>query len=233
MTLIIAVDMGEIGLIASDKAEVMIAPNGDVFPVHQEAEKIIQTPLGVITGAGRVELLDRVKTFVESGEVSNTDQVLNAIVQAREGFRAKYAGDPQVESALLSTSWVFNYTALLENEKTAHRIAMFHASWGEESMQILGTDQAISIGPGNFTAEESAELTRKIRKKVQMPSVDLDIRDALLANVEVAVEAMADVAARSPSVSEICDIAIVGQGLSEIFSDITPSNWATRFEALT
>lgn len=233
MTLIIAVDMGSIGLIASDKAEVMIAPNGDVSSVHQEAKKIIKTPLGVITGAGRVELLDRVKAFVESGEVGNTDQVLNAIVQAREEFRAKYADDPQVENALMSTSWVFNYTALLEDEETAHRIAIFHPSWGEDSLRVLETGQATAIGPGDFTAEENDELIRQIRKRIKMPSADLNIRDALLANVEVAVEAMVDVAACFPSVSEVCDIAIVGQGLSEIFSDVTPSNWATRFEVLT
>lgn len=233
MTLIIAVDMGEIGLIASDKAEVMIAPNGDVLPVHQEAEKIIQTPLGVITGTGRVELLDQVKAFVESGEIGNTDQVLNAIVQAREGFRDQYADYPQVESALLSTSWIFSYTALLEDEETDHRIAIFHPTWGEDSLRTLGTNNAISIGPGNFTAEESAELTRQIRERVQMPNADLDIRGALLANVEVVIEAMADVATRSPSVSKACDIAIVGQGMPEIVNDVTPSNWATRFEFLT
>lgn len=232
MTLIIAMDMGKIGLIASDKAEVMINSNGDISPIHQEAEKIVRTPLGVITGAGRVELLDQVKNFVKAGSIHNTDQVLGAILQARKLFKAQYSHHHDVSSALSSTSWVFNYTASLDDDNMAHRIAMFHPFWGVEGFRILGTGQAICISPSSFTADEAEALTKEVQAGMQMPGADLNLKDALLNNVRVAVEAMANVSIRASSVSEVCDIAVVGESLTEVFSDVSLANWERRFAIL-
>lgn len=232
MTLIIAMDMGKVGLIASDKAEVMISSNGDISPIHQEAEKIIRTPLGVITGAGRVELLDQVKNFVKAGMVHNTDQVLDAIIQARKQFEIRYLHDPDVSSALSSTSWFFNYTAILDDNNRAHRIAMFHPSWGVDSFRILGTGKAICVLPSSFNSYEAEDLTKEVQASMRMPGPDLKLKDALLNNVRVAVEAITNASTRTQSVSAICDIAVVGESLTEVFNDVSIKNWESRFEIL-
>ncbi|MCK0746753.1 hypothetical protein [Chromohalobacter nigrandesensis] len=230
MTLLIAMNMGNVGLIAADKAEVRITPEGATELCHEAASKIVSTGIGVATGCGMVELLTPVKDFLQKQDIHHTDDMVATIISERQRFTARYEGLPGVERALAQTSWVMSYaTPGLEQSGPQLRISMFHAPWSDSQLAILGAERSKCFCPGDFTSEEAEELNNTVQNRMVNPSSEIDPKTALYQNTALAVETMAFVARRSRSVSEVCDVAWLAGTDSRIFEDVTAHNLREKF----
>ncbi|MDL4862000.1 hypothetical protein NPJ88_006620 [Halomonas elongata] len=226
MTMIAAIDMGELGLVAADKAEVSVGPDKGVMSRHEEANKIVRTSLGIVTGAGFVELLDPVKNFLQSNEISNTDEVLQAIISERLGFKRKYGHLLDADKWLMRTSWVFDYTTLV-NDESVHRIAIYHPFWREDKLSILENGQSICIPPGDML--EGEDFIKRFQERVSPHGGHQGKREEVYANVEVIADFMGEASHRSQSVSSVFDLAILApNNTAKIVERVTMENWEER-----
>jgi len=114
MTLLVAINLGGLAIIAADKKEVLIQ-DGEIYPLHESAEKIIDTGIGLITGSGYVSLLHDVKTEVSNETISNTDQILSIILRNREAIqRNLFLNENQKSQLLDKTGWLLSYRTIVD-----------------------------------------------------------------------------------------------------------------------
>ena len=131
MTLIAGMHLGEYVIVASDKKEVAQV-NGIVVPLHEEANKIINTDMGLVTGSGYADLLTRVKNRIALNQICHTDEILNIIKKEREAIAQNLACfDEAAKKILFHTGWIFSYRTIIHDE-TRIRLAVYHPSIDEQ-----------------------------------------------------------------------------------------------------
>ena len=109
MTILIALNLGELAIITADKKEVLIN-NGIIYPLNEEANKIIDTGIGLITGSGYVSLLNRVKSTVLHETITDTDQILSIIFKGRRAIQDNNSVSESDKCELLGkTGWLLSY----------------------------------------------------------------------------------------------------------------------------
>ncbi|WP_189463890.1 hypothetical protein [Vreelandella hamiltonii] len=233
MTLLVAIHMGKVGLIAADKAEVCIDSAGDMHPVHQQADKIVHTPFGVVTGCGLVELLTPVKEHLQTAKICYMDQVLSAIHDARNSFSRSHPESSVSARALQTTGWLASYSSPApEGPGTVLKMAAYHPSLNQENLVGLESYRAKCFPPSDFTFDEAVELDALLNEKMQLPGDNVDISEALAQNMRLIVETMQQVARTSLSVSSVCDIAVVWPGGQKILNEVDENNLISKWSEL-
>lgn len=230
MTLVIAVCMGDIGIIAADKAVTMHHADGTTTTLDMEADKIVETPMGVVTGSGFVEILDPVKEFLATLGIASTDDALDEITRVRNNFRLMYPFSSEREKHLGATSWVFNYTVGGSDPKL--RIAAFHPSWSETKLKVLQAGAALCIAPADYTLEQGDELNAALNDQLCHLNAQMSAREALVRNIRLIVETVRKVSELSNSVSNTCDLAIVAPNTRIMGRNVTTENVEEKFSNL-
>ena len=85
MSLVIAMHSNEFSIIAADKRTVF-AIDAQIVHKNDDSEKIYKTGLGLITGCGYIELLDAVKHRIANTPITNTDQIVDIIINERKAI---------------------------------------------------------------------------------------------------------------------------------------------------
>lgn len=109
MTLIAGYNFGEFALIAAD-TRVSWYWKG-ALRYRDDEIKLRRSLMGLITGAGLVDLLDNVKEHLGREEVLHTDRILEIVQEAREEADERWSGypDSHLDEALDTTGWMFTY----------------------------------------------------------------------------------------------------------------------------
>lgn len=118
MTIKVGINLGEYAILAADTRVSFIS--GDyLLSFRDDAEKIQKTKIGLITGAGYVDLLNDVKDYLSINEITHTSEIEEAIRK----FRGKYTLECNLNShingrskkSFESTGWIYTYSTPFED----------------------------------------------------------------------------------------------------------------------
>ena len=113
MTLLVGMHLGSYVIIAADTRASWYTPKGK-FGYRDDAEKVRETDLGLITGAGLANILDPVKDALATNDhgVRTTHDLEALMRNAREAYRDEvdwWNAKPYLWEAFEITGWLFTY----------------------------------------------------------------------------------------------------------------------------
>lgn len=170
MTLIVAFNLGSYALIGAD-TRVSWYPNEQLC-FRADHRKIRCIEMGLITGAGLVELLDPVKERLDSAEVIHTDTIIEAAKAQRElVLQRPWATHPRVAQSIQQTAWMFTYVTadnLLQPtpESAKLRLAFTVPQQGYMLAQVPPNASWL-LAPTGTTEEQFGEWTRFCQDNVR------------------------------------------------------------------
>jgi len=200
VTLVVGFNLGTYALMVADTR----ASHAD--GTHADGdEKIQETDIGIISGAGLVDLLDPVKRRIaETRTLSHTTEILAIIREERErleGVSRLY--DPRVLQIFEHTTWMFSYLAG-ENPKTVDdmsmRLAIPHPKTGDLHLALV--NRCRILAPSGTTEEQAVDWLNRIDGHVRSLAHGDDIWDNIWHHVRVGVTLLHDVAAVNSQVSK-------------------------------
>ncbi|MDZ7855747.1 hypothetical protein [Sphaerotilus sp.] len=202
MTFLVAIHAGSYVLLAADKME-SVRVFDQSLPLHSTASKIVDTPLGAITGAGLVSLLDAVKARIQAEPVSHTDQVLSIIHDERD--RARGQGSAS-EQDLAYTSWLLTYRAPVGGDIAVRCVGFLPVLEGRRFV-VVEQGMVMPVFPLDTPPETVHRVTGDLRSDVRV--ADEGTRaDSLRHHLGSVCRALCDVAASSSQVSTTFDFAV-------------------------
>lgn len=202
VTFLIAIHAGGYARLAADKMESARA-FGLTVPLNSEASKIVETPLGAVTGAGLVSLLDAVKRRIQTESVSHTDQMLSVIHDERQ--RAREQGEAS-EQDLAYTSWLLTYRARA-GEGVAVRCVGFLPSVEDQRLVVVEPGRAMPVFPLDTPPEVVDQVGHHLRSSLRSADGGADT-DSLRHHLALVSWALREVARHSTQVSTTFDFAV-------------------------
>jgi hypothetical protein len=208
MTCILVAHLGSEVIIAADKRVVKIEADGSRTPDHDSVEKIVQTGVGVITGAGMVEMLDQVKSTLRGVSFSDPFDVLDLILDARRSYSAAHFDCSRLDDDLRKTSWVFTFVDVDSKGHAVTRVAYYLQSHNAHSLRELGCGSVLCL-PGGFTYEQADKARHQLQDVVTSSLSTLPYEQAAQTVVSHMIQLMSEIAEVSVSVSSVCDLALI------------------------
>ena len=179
MTLLAAINLGDVALIVSDKKESQII-DGIVVASHTDAKKIIETDIGIITGSGWVDLLEPVKKAIANSRINHTDQVLELINNERNNVNTNPGlNSDQRTHMLTTTSWVMTYRTI-EDDQCKMRVVWFHPSISESKFGVLNENEPRVIfphGTSQRTKDDCVDMLSIAADTVILGSLACSVRE--------------------------------------------------------
>lgn len=202
MTLLLAIHAGSYVLLAADQME-GARVDGRMWRIHSAARKIVDTPLGPVTGSGLVSLLNAVKSRLAAETVSHTDRMLSIIHEERQ--RARKHGEAS-EDDITHTSWLLAYRS-----RTAGGIGVrcsgFLPSLEDQRLVIIAPGKALPVFPSDTPSRTVSRVVDRLASEVRM--ADGATGDASLRHhLALVCWATREVAANSEQVSTTFDFAV-------------------------
>lgn len=211
MTLIMGMHLSDYVIIASDKKEVAVL-NGIVIPLHEDSNKIINTDMGLVTGSGFVDLLNRVKNRIALNQICHTDEILTIIKAEREAIAQKLRYTDEAERKILfHTGWLFSYRTIIGDEIRI-RLAIYHPSIDEQHYATVNENDIIAVFPLDIAPEQTKYLNERLRSSMLSLDKEPDINRNMSHNISQLLTLVAAVSEISETVSKTCDIGIVFKG---------------------
>lgn len=214
MTCILVAHLGEHVILAADKRAVQINADGSRAVLNDDVEKIVETGVGVITGAGIVEMLDEVKSKFGGKNFNDSGEVLESILQVRKDYSERYSGSSRLDKDLRETSWVFTYPAT-EQGKAVTRVRFYHQSVSADSLVVLGEYGVLCL-PGGLSSMEAQAVQSSLQEVVRTSLGSLPYEQAAQAVFSYMIQLMSDVSEVSVSVSSRCDVALISGSSVEV-----------------
>lgn len=214
MTCILVAHLGEHVILAADKRAVQINEDGSRTVLNDNVEKIVKTGVGVITGAGMVEMLDQVKSKFSGEEFDDSGEVLESILQARKKYSERYISSSRLHQDLRETSWVFTYPAT-EEGRLVTRVRFYHQSESGDSLVVLGEKGVLCL-PGGLSSIEAQRVQSSLQEVVRTSLETLPYEQAAQAVFTYMVKLMSDIADVSMSVSSMCDVALISGSIADV-----------------
>ena len=160
MTLVVGFNMGKYALIASDTRVCYYLPNGEV-DYSDDREKLQATSMGLISGAGLVNLLEPVKDRLEAEEIVHTEQIRDVIRAERRIAEARWPNaDQRLRDGIAHTAWMLTYVngdgaQSIHDVKLRLAVTLPHEDY---ALGLTGPDSGTMIPPLGLTPAEEAEL---------------------------------------------------------------------------
>ena len=169
MTIAMGINFGTYVLLAADTRITNYYWNVNVrdYVVKDHADdsvKIQKTSIGLITGAGSVKLLDRVKGRLQKEEVTNTNQFLSIIREERRNYRKLFR--KTAEQDIEKTGWILSYYTI-DNENLKLRLGMIHPSVGDGLKIMLSENHPWVILPSEATEDYANEFVESLTKEIE------------------------------------------------------------------
>jgi len=205
-----------------------------------DADKIQETDIGIITGAGLVNLLDPVKERLAAIPVCHTDDIVKIIKDERERVRGMRWTHPEVvERSLETTSWMFTYLGgkpYDPAEMTAERLKEYslrlvipRPDFDDKFEHIRVND--CGILPPAGTTQEQYETWLQTCRELMKPLAD-DVRDLAEhagQHLRIAIELLEVVAESYDGVSKSFQFALhvypSAIYISDIMNNIDELKW--------
>jgi len=202
MTIALGINFGDFVLLAAD-TRTTFGRVDHIVSYTDESEKIQKTSFGLITGAGRTDLLDAVKNRLAKQEITNTNQIFEAIKEERRSLLVRFL---ITESDIELTGWVYSYSTVL-NDAPKLRLDVVHPSLGEGLVRWEENKAAI-ICP-NETSKKEANKIVAILNKVIKPSTEFTtVEESYRYHGQIIGKLIGRIQPKYPSVSRRYQIGI-------------------------
>ena len=217
MTINIGINLKKYILLAADTRITYFHP---LFPGKEfyfdEENKIKLTKLGLITGAGRVHILNKVEKGLATRDITHTDEMLDLINETIKSLPASIS-----QKDIDMTGWLLSYQGT-EKGNPVLRCAIIHPSL-DYKLNIIFENTGTSIAPIEANEDVAEYINEIINDKIK-PIDDLSqLNDNIAYNCSW-IQAMLETL--SKEYSSICSTYSIGvhlidgrTGVSEIIKD--------------
>jgi len=202
MTIALGINFGDYVLLAADTRTTFGWPNLTVS-YTDESEKIQKTSFGLITGAGRTNLLDSVKNRLAKQELTNTDQIFEIIKEERLNLLRRLL---ITENDIALTGWVYSYITIL-NDAPKLRLDMVHPSLGEGLARWEENKPAI-ICPYEASKEEADKICADFNKVIKPSTEFATVEESYKYHRQNIGELVRQIQPKYPSISRCYQIGI-------------------------
>ncbi|AJZ96909.1 hypothetical protein PFLUOLIPICF7_01735 [Pseudomonas simiae] len=220
MTCILVAHLGSEVVVAADKRAVQYKADGTLTVACDDVQKIVRTGVGVITGAGMVEMLDPVKSALKGVNFGDPFDVLDLIQAARRRYSEVHSDSSRLDEDLRKTSWVFTFVDVDSKGQAVTRVAYYLQSHNADSLRELGSGFVICM-PGGFTCEQADEVRNQLQEVVTSSLNTNPYEQAKQEIIKHMLYLMNEVAETSISVSRVCDIAVVNGAIADIWLNVS------------
>jgi hypothetical protein len=157
MTIAMGINFGDYVLLAAD-TRVTYQIGSLKLGFEDDVEKIQKTSMGIITGAGLVNLLDSVKDRLTKQEITNSDEIIEIVKKEREiwGLNPDF---------ISKTGWLFSYMTLIDNSPKL-RLDLVHPSLAEGSVR-WEENKLAAIFPIEFTQDQADSLSKTVNELIK------------------------------------------------------------------
>lgn len=214
MTIIIGANLDDqCSIIVADKRESYML-NEKVVNSVDTADKIINTPLGFVTGSGAVSLLSPVKEAIKSEIITHTDEIIDIIFQERLKMQQDpFVSPKQKEFDLKTTGWLLSYNGFVDGSVIT-RTVVSHPSFSVNQFRVVNANTSFIIYPNDMSEEDQTKCRRELPeelKKLLTGDFNKDVSTVISQALKVIFLA----SERSNTVSKFCDIAIQNGKMNE------------------
>lgn len=202
MTIALGINFGDYVLLAADTRTTYGWPNHTVG-YTDEYEKIQKTSFGLITGAGRTNLLDSVKDRLAKQEITNTDQVFEIIKEERLNLLGRYL---ITEDEIAMTGWIYSYKTIL-NDAPKLRLDVVHPSLGDGLVRWEENKAAI-IFPYEASKAEADKIIGIFNQVIKPSTEFATVEESCRYHGQIIGELIGQIQPKYPSVSRCYQIGI-------------------------
>lgn len=198
MSLVIGINFGTYVLLAADTRVTIGDPPIDR---HDDESKIVQTELGLIVGAGLVQLLDPVKATFCSKAVQHSSDLL-AIVEAERTRLRMLTWD--ATNDIRTTSWLYSY--LTPDHPAGVRLGMITGSF--EGLRLIPVGRAQPLVDGSVGDEFRDRLNAWLNEELRPLTAFATVNEHFLSHVALCGEAIRETSLVSEGVGPFMDVAV-------------------------
>jgi hypothetical protein len=211
MTLIVGFHLGSYALIGAD-TRVCYYPN-DQLCFRDDERKIRCIEMGLITGAGLVDMLDPVKERLDSADMIHTDTIIEAAKAQREiVLQRPWATHPRVAQSIQQIAWMFTYvTADNPSQPTPESVKLRLAFTvpSEGYKLVLVPPNAIWLLPPTGTTEQQfGDWTKLCQDNVQALTKGDDFGENVAHHAATIAALMKTVSAVNEGVAETFQLGL-------------------------
>ncbi|MEI6664935.1 MAG: hypothetical protein WCL53_02135 [Chloroflexota bacterium] len=223
MTICIAMHFEHYVLFASDTRTVTSWP---VPAVDDNTSKVLETDLGLVTGAGLAPVLHAVNARLVSDEVRYVQDIKRIVLDEFERAKAMpWAGSSKaaVEASLNATGWFFTWMTS-QGETPVLRAGVLQGSMLDELpedavMYLIEPDSVWLIPPLEATAEDTAAYLQRLEQGFMPLELFDTFEEHLKYHGDLCMAVIRDAASRYPSVSAQMQVGIHPIGREVVVTD--------------
>ena len=202
MTIALGINFGDYVLLAADTRTTFGWVN-HIVSYTDESEKIQKMSFGLITGAGRTNLLDSVKNRLAKQEITNTDQIFEIIKEERLNLLGRLL---ITENDIALTGWIYSYITTL-NDAPKLRLDVVHPSLGE-GLARWEENKAAIICPYEASKEEADEIIAILNKAIKPSTEFATVEESYRYHGQIIGALIRQIQPKHPSVSRCHQIGI-------------------------
>jgi len=202
MTIALGINFGDYVLLAAD-TRVTYQFWGAKIGYRDDREKIQKTSMGIITGAGSVDLLDAVKDRLAEKQIVNSDEVFEAVKEER--LRLLNLGIINQDFVSM-TGWLFSYMTVVD-DKPKLRLDLVHPSLAEGSVRWEENKLAI-IFPIEIEKNQADGIANELNELVKPSSKFSSINESFQYHCAIARELIKLIQPDCPSVSRFYQFGV-------------------------
>ncbi len=213
MTIAIGINFGTYVFLAADTRVSFYDTNKRLIGYDDDNKKIYHTGIGLITGAGSVELLRLVNNRLKHiREIGSTDLLLDIVNEERARFRARYSHMPRkyIEETIGKTGWIFSYTTPAEEtfdeETPVLRLGVIHPSGNIVGRRHLMDNCPYVIYPAAASEEDAEAIGKVLGAQIKPIEQFKTIRESIQYNGLEIAALIQDISPNFPSISPYCQI---------------------------
>jgi hypothetical protein len=230
MTIALGINFGSYVLLAADTRVTYYDLSYRRVGCSDAHEKIHKTNVGMVTGAGSVELLKLVSDrFDAIDQIISTDQVLHMVDEERRRYRTL---NPQVPDKIIeSTGWIFGYLTFAEGTfdqgTPTLRLGVIRSSETIIGRRHLVNDYPYVIPPFEATEKDFDLITSFLKESIKPADQFETLRDSIQHHWSLIAELIRAIQPKFPSISSSCQIGVHTldgfTGISSILKDTDAS----------
>ena len=203
MTIALGINFGNYVLLAADTRTVFFNWTKRMIGYTDNSVKIQKTSFGLITGAGRMELLGHVKTRLEKETITNTDRIYEIIEEERLNFTKVPA---ITENDVVLTGWIYSYKTIL-NDAPKLRLDVVHPSLADGLVRWK-ENKAASICPYEAIKEEVDEIIATLNKAIRPSTEFATVEESCQYHGQIISKLIREIQPKYPSVSRCYQIGV-------------------------
>lgn len=204
MTAIVSINLGNMAIVVADKKEVFISPSGAIFENNNDAAKIIECDIGLVTGCGLVQLIDPVKSYCANNKINHTNEFCNAIKkEIRKFLNMPGFSRKEKENILQTTAWVVTYRSEILDEVQT-RIGFYNTSIDCDNLTQVERNSSRIFFPIDVDKKVREECLRLLPERLD----DYSEKYTLEYCVSLAKNIVKVLSQKSRFVSEECDVIV-------------------------